>query len=451
MESSGGTGDQPFEVSDSIENVYPTDENEGANVCRVAAISTMLGGDALAIREVNDEVAELGFSSSLSAGEFSWENLDASALLNTVSLSQDLQELRINSWGALRQDSGPDAAVSFLAAVLGSELERESAAAAAALWRDIAPLAGFPPRRVDPWGRDLSEDVYELIGPDWPDRLWFGGVSGQPYGWGAEFDDEDAVAWRPDRWRQVYDRIRAEFARSYGSVLPLSLLVRLRLGLARRSADPTTRSLANAAFLPSGDGDGDVAPAEPSVPRIGGQTLSTMIHGTFGWKGDWWRPRPGSFHDFVLSTHRPNLYSGGARFSWSGAYSRAQRVLAASDLRDWAGELAPTGVETVFAHSYGGEVAVRARGAGAAIDQLVLLSSPANKIVRTVIADSRLSVADVRLKFDPVLALARTHQRIRPRTSNVTEVILKAWRTDHAATHQENVWNAENVASRGGI
>ena len=128
-----------------------------------------------------------------------------------------------------------------------------------------------------------------------------------------------------------------------------------------------------------------------------------------------------------------------------------QRSLAASDFCDWASEIAPAGLETVLAHSYGGEIAARSRIAGAAIDQIVLLSSPIGHHVRAVANDPTSNIVDVRLKFDPVLAAARARQRIRPLPSNVTEVILAAWRLDHGATHKESVWLTENVAALGGI
>jgi hypothetical protein len=235
----------------------------------------------------------------------------------------------------------------------------------------------------------------------------------------------------------------------YGKPAVISLLVRWRLAQALRSPDPITRALATAGFLPLTEDA--VEPPRSTGSGSRGQSVSTMIHGTFGWKGDWWRPRPGSFHDFILNSHRSNLYSGGARFSWSGAYSAPQRRLAASDFCDWTNEIARSGLESVFSHSYGGEVAARSRINGAAMDQLVLLSSPVTSYVDAAANDPNLSVVDVRLNFDPVLALARAPQRISPLPSNVTEVIFAAWRLDHGATHSEAVWNAEKVAARGGI
>lgn len=174
------------------------------------------------------------------------------------------------------------------------------------------------------------------------------------------------MLWRPARWSRLYKRGMVRFGDRSGKAAVLSLLVRWRLAQALRSTDPTTRSLATSAFLPLAE----VAMEPPQAirPQSRGVAMSTMIHGTFGWKGDWWRPTA-DFHNFIVNNHRPNLYSGGARFSWSGAYSAPQRSLAASDFCDWTNDMACAGLQTVFGHSYGGEVAARARVSGAAIDR----------------------------------------------------------------------------------
>jgi hypothetical protein len=449
VEGSSRDYGEPFEVSDAPESVYATPSNEGANVCRVAALSTMLGGNASAIRQVGDEVAALGFPLSLSSGDIAWEDIDWLQLLERIEGPQEVQGSRVSSWQILRETAQPDAAVSFVVAVLGSELERESAVAAAVLWRNIDRVARPALRPMGPWLWDIWEDIYDIGDPGWPDFLWWGGPGAEPSGWGGDVEDPEIMSWRPELWRRLYNRGMVRFAGRYSKAVVLRLLVRWRLAQALRSADPITRSLAAAAFLPLATEV--VEPPQSTGYQSRGQGVSTMIHGTFGWKGDWWRPHPGGFHNFILNNHRPNLYSGGARFSWSGAYSGPQRMLAASDFRDWASDRARAGLETVFAHSYGGEVAARSRITGAAINQIVLLSSPVNGYIDTVANDPSVSIVDVRLKFDPVLAVAGTRQRIRPLPANVTEVILAAWRLDHGATHQESVWNAENVATSGGI
>lgn len=266
-------------------------------------------------------------------------------------------------------------------------------------------------------------------------------------------DDEPAsVAWDGRQWTEIYDRLAQYATDPYTNAYLISLLVGRRLNHALRSTDAVTRSLARAAFLPTQRVNGSAGPPSPSRPSSSPlpPAVSTMIHGTWAWKGDWWRPGPGSFHEYVLQNHRPNLYRPGTRFSWSGALRRGDRKRAAAALTEWTDAASPPGLQTVFAHSYGGEVAARAVHDGLKISELVLLSTPATRVVRALTRCSGIRVVDVRLRFDPVLALARTRQRM-PSDPVVTRVILRAWRLDHAATHQVSVWRAENVAKRGAL
>ncbi|WP_353963152.1 alpha/beta hydrolase [Streptomyces sp. NBC_01142] len=130
-------------------------------------------------------------------------------------------------------------------------------------------------------------------------------------------------------------------------------------------------------------------------------------------------------------------------------YRKSHRRKAAEDFRDWADDVAPSGLQTVFAHSYGGEVAARAIRNGTRLRELVLLSAPATRHVKAAAATSGLRVVDVRLRFDPVLVLARTRQKIQH--PNVTPVVLRDWRLGHSATHKRHVWLKEDVARLGQI
>jgi hypothetical protein len=262
--------------------------------------------------------------------------------------------------------------------------------------------------------------------------------------------DVEPIEWDPERWTEFYRRLSRPRGDRDEIVLLIDLLVRVRLAQALRSPDQTTRSLAMTVFSPPDWGDRARPPSVEPRSRHGAR-VSTMVHGTWAWKGNWWRPRPGSFHSFIRENHRDNLYAGGARYSWSGAYRRSDREQAALDFYDWATseEVAPAGVQTVFAHSYGGEIAARAVSAGAPAEEIVLLSVPVTGPVRAV-AESGLRVVDVRLAFDPVLALARKRQRL-PTSVNVTQVLLTRWRLDHSASHQPSIWLDEAVAERGGV
>jgi hypothetical protein len=336
--------------------------------------------------------------------------------------------------------------------MLGSSLERESTAAAAALWSGL----GLQNRRWPPLGpprwRIVERLAFDLdrVLPDTPWGPWFWWRDQGP----SLIDEESpahTIRWDSRGWRDLYLRLVFRLSGDrYLDPFIVSVLVRSRLDAAIRSPDAITRSLAFAAVEPfdAGDRAYPSPPADPPVTPHGGLVVSTMIHGTWGWKGDWWRPE-GAFHRFILGNHRPNLYARGTKFSWSGAYSAKQRALAACDFQDWAHDVAPHGLQTVFGHSYGGEVAARAACAGTLIHELVLLSTPVTRRVASTVKPG-MRIVDVRLRFDPVLAIAGKRQRL-PRHPSTAEVLLDRWRLDHGATHSEHVWRAEDVARRGRI
>lgn len=450
MEAGGGS-DEVFEVSSEPETVVPEPQFEGANVCRAAALSTMLGGDRGAVAAVSGPLSELGFADRLSSGETAGIDIDPLESFGDVSRGRDgdLAVSRIGQWQRLNEQGDPRTAVAFLVSVLGSPLERESAAAAVALSRQ---LAAIDPRRLWRPGRwrgwlflleELEVDLRELPWPRFPS------INPGDIGPVESFEGATRVEWDADRWVSLYERTMSRRGDRYAGAVLVALLVRQRLDQALRSYDPTTRSLAAAIFPPSGrEEPGGTGSAGPSAPPSG-TVYSTMIHGTWGWRGDWWRPHPGSFHGFILENHRNNLYAKGARFSWSGAYRRGDREQAALDFCDWAAEVAQGGIQTVFAHSYGGEVATRAVTQGAPVKELVLLSVPVTHQIEAAV-QSGLRVVDVRLAFDPVLGLARKPQRLKAQP-NVTPVVLNRWRLDHSASHQADVWRTEEVANRGGV
>jgi hypothetical protein len=64
MEASGGA-DEVFEVSADAETVAAKQRFEGANVCRAAAISAMLGGHGVAVADVAEPLGELGFDARM--------------------------------------------------------------------------------------------------------------------------------------------------------------------------------------------------------------------------------------------------------------------------------------------------------------------------------------------------------------------------------------------------
>lgn len=74
--------------------------------------------------------------------------------------------------------------------------------------------------------------------------------------------------------------------------------------------------------------------------------------------------------------------------------------------------------QTLFGHSYGGEITARAANLGTPISQLVLLSTPVTSHVKAAAA-AGVRIVDIRLPLDPVLALELKPERLAPR-KNVT-------------------------------
>jgi hypothetical protein len=439
MEASGEAfgADEQILVSPDPETLAPRPEFEGVNSCRAAMLCALLAPDQAAISGLEAELEELGLPVDIAREGFrtgDTEGLPPDLDFRRVTLSGF--EGRLGLWRRLAETGEPALAIEFLVELLAGPMERESAAAAAALWR--AGISEGDSRLVrlrwrKRWPLAKSRRVLE------EDALW-------PFDVPFDFGPEES-RWDWERWSGFFREATGELRSSEDPVLFLAWLTRLRLRVAMRSRDSVTRAFARAAFVPRGDQGnegGGSPPAQPPTPR---SDVSTMVHGTFGWRGDWWRP-DGEFHEFILGGPRPNLYNKGARFSWSGAYRAGDREIAGKDLRDWSAECAPSGLQSLFAHSYGGEIAARAVTEGVSVDELVLLSSPANSEVRAAIGSVR-RVIDVRLNFDPVLALARERQRL-PDAANVTPFLL-GWRLGHGASHNAEIWRRRDIANRVGL
>ena len=151
MEAAGGSGGETerFEVDPSPETAASEPQFQGANVCRVAALSTMLGGDGQAVQGLERELAELGFPDRLISADIAWGDIDPVQMFSDLSEQSregDGGASRVSRWEMIGETSEPRWAIAFLVDVLGSQLERESAAAAAALWRQIGDLVE-PPKR----------------------------------------------------------------------------------------------------------------------------------------------------------------------------------------------------------------------------------------------------------------------------------------------------------------
>lgn len=434
--------DPPFEPTSDPETAASNEQFESLNVCRTVALGAAFGSEP-ALSGLEEELRAMGLPGYL-AGTTEWSWNDAVRQIERRIFAEGRS--REETFAALRTDAWAAGSVTFLAQVLSSGLERESAAAAAAIWVASGRRNEFRRRREPrrPWYRLWDFFGFPL---DLPGALYIWGPADLTYDPDLETPPPTARDWPPERWQMAAREFLEEPGAYPGdSADRIEELVAVRLSLAMRSEDPITRQLAMAALAPVGRDDDADGGGAGRAPIPGTVSVSTIIHGTWGWKGDWWRPRA-SFHDYVRQEVRGNIYSRGAPFSWSGAYSDRQRRMAAEDFHRWAEEISPRGIDTLLGHSYGGEVATRAWRLGTKIHEVVLLSTPATAHVRTAV-EHGLKTVDIRLPFDPVLALARTPQRIRRKALNLTEVVLPQWHLSHGATHDPDVWQSEDLVQR---
>lgn len=271
-------------------------------------------------------------------------------------------------------------------------------------------------------------------------------------------DPADAIAWLRlvmASGPQTVDGVAAAAALSHwrrpskGARVPKFLDdAREMLRVAAEAADPVAREIALAA-RGTGLGRRGDANQESALPNawkpVDGPSegLSTMVHGTWAWRGDWWHPS-GDFHEFVRVDVRPNVYCGGAPFSWSGAYLSKSRRVAAARLARWVADLSGGSLDTVFAHSYGGAITLESTTFGARFRTAVMLSVPVHRNYDIEWRNIERPLS-VRLNFDLVLAAARARQRF---PANVDELVLPLYPWRHGATHQPALWSAHDIATK---
>ncbi|MBI3678994.1 MAG: hypothetical protein HY235_01080, partial [Acidobacteria bacterium] len=96
-------------------------------------------------------------------------------------------------------------------------------------------------------------------------------------------------------------------------------------------------------------------PAKPPKPA---HTI-TIIHGTWASGNAWYQPN-GDFFNYI-GTLRPDLYSNGDFFRWTGGYSDAARTDGGKRLVEWVAAHNEAGLDLI-AHSHGASVCMLATG-----------------------------------------------------------------------------------------
>lgn len=458
---------QRFIVSASPETVVSNPEFEGVNSSRFAIVGLLTPDARDGLIGIEDEILGFGFnerfvSHELRNGFFGESRADSRNVGDFFANYENRDVLRSEAWMDLN-DGNLAARIAFLAAGLCSDLERESAAAAVAM---IGTLGFSSVPTLDQIS--VTSQFWNYVDFMEPDAYMFPN-SPLPYYLTREILDEvsqsarkwDTLTWPPFDVRATMTAL-GEFP--FGKTLQFVLndIAWMRIRLAFRSTDEVSRQFVDVLnSRPRVWGkQKNVVRGASIVTRSNSRPslTSTMLHGTWGWRGDWWHP-DGSFYKFVRKDFRPRLYDGGQEFSWSGAYSDKDRRIAGDRLKRWIEAQDPgNGLGSVFAHSYGAEVVARAINDGAKVDELVFLSAPVNEHLEEAVKHVAHAV-DVRLRFDIVLCLAAVFRRpnqSKPRQKfranvPITEFRSKYYYWHHGLTHNKWFWKMENVASKTGF
>ena len=242
-------------------------------------------------------------------------------------------------------------------------------------------------------------------------------------------------------------RVAAALAYFYVSSEPARLLDIIEKGAA--SSEATVRDLARAALLRLSPGHPFLRELTQSLSR--GQTgasphTTLLVHGTFARNEPWWRPG-GDYYNYLLNNGvRPDLYTGQDPFEWTGGYSDADRAMAADDLKNWLAAPAHNIQKPyLITHSHGGSVAMLASQNGVDLGPLVLLSCPVH-FPKYMPDFTRVGkIVSIHVKFDWVIFLDGGGQRFNH--PKIKEIVLPIW-FDHSATHDPEVWRANNLPGK---
>ena len=210
-----------------------------------------------------------------------------------------------------------------------------------------------------------------------------------------------------------------------------------------RDRDPLVRDLAATALArvnPEHSALRRLAPRSRRGTRKTRAHTSLLVHGTFARNDTWWQPG-GDFHSYLLANVLPDLYTGADRFDWSGSYSDAARLIAASDLQTWVNDHNLTD-PLIMGHSHGANVILLATQLGVTIREAVLLSCPVHWPQYAPDFSRVGKVVSIRVHLDLVILVDGGGQRFND--TRIKEHVLPVW-FNHSATHDPAVWGANNV------
>ena len=208
------------------------------------------------------------------------------------------------------------------------------------------------------------------------------------------------------------------------------------------SRNPDASAIAGAAL---GTGDGTLYAGLPvSGPSPTGPTTFLLVAGTGAWANTWYMTN-GDFHTYILNEVRQDLFSGYHAFQWSGAYKKRDRDVAAERLARWVEGVVGHGLNALFAHSYGGIIALNATTHGLKAGSRAVERSGRECSCRVAEYRARCVAANSHGSGSPA---ARRRQYF---TENVEENYLPYWFWRHDDSHNPEIWQSEKCPEMLGL
>lgn len=217
-----------------------------------------------------------------------------------------------------------------------------------------------------------------------------------------------------------------------------------------RSSDDLERSLAATALArvnPTNRALRGLTAVKRPRRRRGTSNTITIVHGTWASNSAWYQPPSGDFFSFVGGL-RPDLYSLGDFFRWSGGWSDGARSAGANELVQWVIAHGEQGLD-VMGHSHGANVILLGTNRGLSCGKTILLSCPVH--VGKYFPDfSQVlkPIWSVRVKHDLVILADGGAQRFNH--PDIREIVLPIW-FDHSATYDPQVWRKYKIAQQIGL
>ena len=184
--------------------------------------------------------------------------------------------------------------------------------------------------------------------------------------------------------------------------------------------------------------DTEEGPLEPTRTSI-------TVHGTFArLRSDWYKPGS-AFHRYLKRQVSTDLYSGDDYFRWDGRYNDASRQFGANDLKRWLRKHRMRSLDTVFAHSHGGNLVLTAISKGVRARLLVLMNVPARSRQPREwdsIFRNAGRIVSLRSRFDLVIYADRSPQHFN---AQVRQLVPPGLWFSHGALLRPKLWERHRL------